>query len=59
MHTSRGRVSVVGYDVEKLDYDTLLAVLRLNGYITVTRNGLVSVFPDAVARQLPMPTYHG
>jgi general secretion pathway protein D len=47
---------VVGFDVEKVDYTMLLAVLRLNGYATTTRNGLVSVFPDALVRQQPMPT---
>jgi general secretion pathway protein D len=50
------RVSVAGINPERVDYETLLAILRLNGMVTFTQNGLVSVLPDASARQLPMPT---
>ena len=52
-----GRISVVGIEADKVDHDTMLAIQRLNGYATTTRNGLVSVFPDALARQQSMPMF--
>jgi general secretion pathway protein D len=51
-----GSVSMAGIDPDRVDYETLLAILRLNGMATFTQNGLVNVFPDASARQQPVPT---
>ena len=51
-----GAVPTAGFDVERVDYPMLLAILRVNGLVTFTQGGVVSVIPDAIARQLPMPT---
>jgi len=48
-----------GLDPNKIDYETLLAILRVNEFATFTQDGIVNVVPDAIARQLPMPTLTG
>jgi len=50
-----GPVPTSGLDVERVDYPRLLAVLRVNQYAAYEAGGLVSVMPDANARQWPIP----
>jgi len=51
-----GTVLLSGLDLNRVDYETLLAILRLHAFIAFTQDGLVNVMPDAGARQFPTPT---
>ena len=51
-----GAVPTAGFEVERVDYPMLLAILRVNGLATFTQGGVISVIPDGIARQLPTPT---
>jgi len=53
---ANGTVPTAGFEVERVDYPMLLAILRVNGLATFTQGGIVSVVPDAIARQLSTPT---
>lgn len=53
----RADVPLAGLDVERLDYDRLLAILRVNGFVAVPEKGFVSVVPAANARQYATPTF--
>ena len=50
-------VPLVGLDPAKVDYERLLAILRVNQFVAVEDKGVVTVLPDANARQLTVPTY--
>jgi general secretion pathway protein D len=54
-----GRVQVAGLNADRVDYETLLAILRVHDMVVFTQGGVVNVVPDAEARQLPMPTVIG
>jgi general secretion pathway protein D len=49
----RAEVPLTGLDVDRLDYDKLLAILHINGYAVYSSAGLLIVVPDANSRQLP------
>lgn len=51
----RATVSKSGIDLDKVDYEKLLAILAIHGFATYESNGVVKVLPDASARQLPIP----
>jgi general secretion pathway protein D len=51
-----GRISVAGFDVDRINHETLLNVLRINGMAAVTQGEIVAVVPDDNTRQLAMPT---
>lgn len=51
----RGPVPITGFDMDRVDYVRLLAILRLNQYATFEAGGVVNVLPDANARQLAIP----
>src|SRR6187399_1086633 len=51
----RGQVSSAGFDIEKVDYPRLLAILNVHMFAAYEANGVVRVVPDANARQLPIP----
>jgi len=53
----RADVPLAGMDPAKVDYERLLAVLRVNMFVAVEDGGIVIVLPDANARQLDVPTY--
>ena len=53
----RGEVPLAGLDASKVDYERLLAILRVNLYVAVEDHGFVVVVPDANARQLTTPVY--
>ena len=54
----RAEVPTAGLDVERVDYDRLLAILRVHGFIAVQEKGFATIVPDAGARQLPVKTYY-
>jgi general secretion pathway protein D len=53
----RAEVPLAGLDPDKVDFERLLAILRVNQFVAMQENGFVSVVPDANARQLTSPTY--
>jgi general secretion pathway protein D len=53
----RADVPLAGLDPTKVDYERLLAILRVNMFVAVEDGGIVIVLPDANARQLDVPTY--
>jgi type II secretory pathway component GspD/PulD (secretin) len=50
-------VPLAGLDVESVDYDRLLAILRVNMLVAVQEKGFVTIVPDANARQLAGRTF--
>ena len=40
---------------QDVTYPQLLSILQINGYVTIERDGLVEVLPNADARQAPTP----
>jgi general secretion pathway protein D len=50
------RVWAAGFDVDRVDYPMLSAILRYNGLVTFAEKEVVSILPERDARQLPMPT---
>jgi general secretion pathway protein D len=53
----RADVPLAGLDPAKVDYERLLAILRVNQFVAVEDGSVVIVLPDANARQLDVPTY--
>ena len=53
----RAIVSLAGVDPAELSYDQLLAILDVHQFVAVEVNGVISIVPDANARQLPVPVY--
>jgi general secretion pathway protein D len=54
-----GLVPLSGLDLNRVDYETLLAVLRVNQFAAFTQDGIVNVLPEANARQFPTPVVSG
>ena len=54
----RADVPLAGLDVERVDYDRLLAILRVNGLVAVPEKGFVVVVPAVppLASPAPSPT---
>ena len=48
-----------GIDPDKITYEQLLATLSVNQFATFVQGDVVSVVPDANARQMPTPVYSG
>jgi len=46
-----------GLDPDKLTYEQLLATFSVHGFASSERDGVITVVPDAGARQLPTPVY--
>ncbi|HEU4592200.1 MAG TPA: secretin N-terminal domain-containing protein [Steroidobacteraceae bacterium] len=51
-----GFVVLSGLDVDRIDYDMLMTILRQQGLVAVAGKGAVRIMPDAEARQQPAPT---
>lgn len=51
----RAEVPLTGLDVDRIDYEKLLAILNINQFVAYQSGGVVRVVPDAIARQLPIP----
>jgi general secretion pathway protein D len=54
----RADVQIAGIDADKLSYEQLLAILRINQFVAVEEAGLVNVVPEANARQFPATTLY-
>jgi general secretion pathway protein D len=54
----RAEVPLTGLDVERVDYERLLAILRVHQFVAIQEKGFVTVVPDAGARQIPVKTYY-
>lgn len=54
---ARADVPLAGLDAARIDYDRLLAILRVNGFVAVPEKGFVSIVPAANARQYATPTF--
>jgi general secretion pathway protein D len=53
----RAQVPLAGIEPADITYDQLLAVLNVNQFVMVSSGGVLSVVPDANARQIPAPIY--
>lgn len=53
----RADVPLVGLDAASVDYERLLAILRIHQYVAVQEKGFVTIVPDANARQLVGKVY--
>jgi general secretion pathway protein D len=51
----RGDIPLTGFDVDRLDYEKLLAILSVNLYSVYSSAGLLVVAPDSNSRQFPTP----
>jgi general secretion pathway protein D len=54
-----GSVEIVGQDVSTITYAELLSILQLNGATAVEGGNYVSVIPESVIRQMPLPQVTG
>lgn len=54
---ARGPVTLAGVEPGQITYDQLLAVLSVNGISVMDSGGILSVVPEANARQFPTPIY--
>ena len=53
----RAQVSLAGLDPAQINYDQLLSLLAVHGFVVSEAGGILAVVPDANARQLPSPIY--
>jgi len=51
----RAEVPLTGLDVDRVDYEKLLAILNVHAFVAYQAAGVVRIVPDANARQLPIP----
>jgi general secretion pathway protein D len=49
----RGEIPLTGFDLDRLDYEKLLAILAVNQYAVYSSAGLLIVAPDTNSRQFP------
>jgi general secretion pathway protein D len=49
----RGEIPLTGFDLDRLDYEKLLAILAVNQYAVYSSASLLIVAPDASSRQFP------
>jgi general secretion pathway protein D len=54
-----GSVEIVGQDISTITYAELLSILQLNGFTAVEGGNYVSVVPESVIRQMPLPQVTG
>lgn len=53
----RASVDVAGIDLDQVTWDQLLAILDVHNFAAVEHGGLITVMPDANARQFATPVY--
>jgi len=51
----RAEVPLTGLDIDRIDYEKLLAILNVHAFAAYQSAGIVRIVPDASARQLPIP----
>jgi general secretion pathway protein D len=49
----RGEIPLTGFDLDRLDYEKLLAILAVNQYAVYSSASVLIVAPDASSRQFP------
>ncbi|HEY6619248.1 MAG TPA: hypothetical protein VIY68_06875 [Steroidobacteraceae bacterium] len=54
-----GPVQIVGQDISTITYPELLSILQLNGATAVEGGNYVSVVPESIIRQMPLPEFTG
>jgi general secretion pathway protein D len=54
-----GPVNIVGQDISTITYPELLSILQLNGATAVEGSNYVSVVPESMIRQMPLPQVTG
>ena len=54
-----GSVEIVGQDISTITYPELLSILLLNGATAVEGSNYVSVVPESIIRQMPLPLVTG
>ena len=54
-----GPVQIVGQDISSITYPELLSILLLNGDTAVEGSNYVSVVPESIIRQMPLPQVTG
>ena len=54
-----GEVEIVGQDISTITYPELLSILQLNGATAVEGSNYVSVVPESIIRQMPLPQVTG
>jgi general secretion pathway protein D len=55
----RADVPLIGLDVERIDYDRLLAILFVHQFAAFQSGGAIIVIPDVTGRQMPIPVTTG
>jgi general secretion pathway protein D len=54
-----GSVNIVGQDISSITYAELLSILLLSGATAVEGGNYVSVVPESIIRQMPLPQVSG
>jgi type II secretory pathway component GspD/PulD (secretin) len=54
-----GAVQIVGQDISSINYPELLSILLLSGDTAVEGSNYVSVVPESIIRQMPLPQLIG
>jgi type II secretory pathway component GspD/PulD (secretin) len=54
-----GAVQIIGQDISNITYPELLSILLLSGYTAVEGGNYVSVVPESIVRQMPLPQFTG
>jgi type II secretory pathway component GspD/PulD (secretin) len=54
-----GSVEIVGQNISAVSYPELLSILQLNGFTAVEGSNYVSVVPESIIRQMPLPQATG
>jgi general secretion pathway protein D len=54
-----GSVNIVGQDISSITYPELLSILLLSGATAVEGENYVSVVPESIIRQMPLPQVTG
>jgi len=54
-----GPVQIVGQDISSITYPELLSILQLSGATAVEGSNYVSVVPESIIRQMPLPQATG
>lgn len=54
-----GSVNIVGQDISTINYPELLSILQLSGATAVELSNYVSVVPESIIRQMPLPQVTG
>jgi general secretion pathway protein D len=54
-----GPVEILGQDISAISYSDFLSILQLAGYTAVEGSNYVSVIPQSIVRQMPLPLAMG